>query len=283
MIAVDDAYATCAEITRREARNFSYGIRLLPREKRAAMSALYAFARRVDDIGDGVLPAAERFSALARVRDDVAATASGNPPAGDPVLCALADAMRHYPIAAGELLEVVEGCELDIERQRWETYEELEYYCTCVAGSIGRLSLSIFGSTAAAAPALANRLGIGLQLTNILRDIVEDRDTMGRVYVPRADLARFGCDDDVRGGDEALVALVRFEAERARAAYDEGLDLLRLVDRRSRACVGAMAGIYRRLLRRIEAEPLAVFRTRVGLSVAEKGWVAARALAGARP
>lgn len=275
------AYARCAEITVREARNFSYGIRLLPEEKKQAMSALYAFARRVDDVGDGVLPAAEKLTALGALRRQVGEAAAGRPASDDPVLVALSDALSRFPIPVDALDELIAGCEMDCRQQRYETYDELVVYCRRVAGTIGRCSLGIFGTTRPGeAPALADTLGIGLQMTNILRDLVEDRDVMGRVYLPAADLRRFGCTEEVRGPREALAALVRFEAGRAEAAYAEGLRLLDLLDRRSRACVAAMAGIYHRLLARIEADPLAVFDGRVSLPTAEKAWVAARSLAG---
>ena len=282
MTTIDDAYRTCEEITGREARNFSYGIRLLPRPKRHAMSALYAFARRVDDIGDGDVPIADKLVALGEVRRDIDRLASGNAPASDPVLFALGDARERYPIKPEELVEVVRGCELDGERQRWGTYEELEQYCSYVAGSIGRLSLSIFGTDSPERGSyLANRLGIGLQLTNILRDVVEDREQMGRVYLPKEDLDRFGLSDELIGPSNALADLVHFEAKRASACYEEGFALLHLLDHRSRACVAAMAGIYRRLLARIDADPSAVFSGRVSLPSTEKAWVAALALSGA--
>ena len=282
MTALTEAYAHCEQITKLEAKNFSYGIRLLPNDKRAAMSALYAFARRVDDIGDGDLSVEVKRRELANVRELIEVTAAGSPPVDDPVFVALGDAMSRYPITANELGEIVTGCELDGERQHWDSFAELEYYCTCVAGSVGRLSLAIFGADdMSRASRLANRLGIGLQITNILRDIVEDRETMGRVYLPREDLERFGCDAEARGPIDGLVRLVLFEAARARDAYEEGLGLLDLLDRRSRACVAAMAGIYARLLARIEADPAAVFSRRVSLPSGEKLWVALRALSGA--
>lgn len=283
MISVDEAYARCSAITSAEARNFSYGIRLLPEEKKRAMSALYAFARRVDDVGDGVLPAAEKLTALAGLRALVARAAAGAPEADDPVAVALADALARFAIPPDALSELVAGCEMDCRQQRYETYDDLVVYCRRVAGTIGRCSLGIFGSSDPVhAPQLADTLGIALQVTNILRDLVEDRDVMGRVYLPAEDLARFGCSEDIRGPRDGLASLVRFEAGRAEAAYAEGLGLLDLLDRRSRACVAAMAGIYHRLLRRIESDPLAVFGGRLSLPTAEKAWVAARSLAGAR-
>ena len=278
---VDLAYDRCEAITKVEARNFSYGIRLLPDDKRRAMSALYAFARRVDDVGDGTLPAKEKHDALEAVRDRVRRLVDGPADEDDEIAIALGDSMKRFPIDPDELLEVVDGCEMDCKTTAYATFDELATYCRLVAGSIGRLSLSIFGSNDADAPGLANTLGLGLQVTNILRDIVEDRDVMGRVYLPGEDLARFSCSPDVSGDPEHLSELLRFEAGRARAFYAEGLGLLDLLDRRSRACVAAMSGIYLRLLLRIEARPLAVLERRVSLPSWEKAWVAMRSLAGA--
>ncbi|HXZ83625.1 MAG TPA: presqualene diphosphate synthase HpnD [Acidimicrobiales bacterium] len=276
------AYTRCEAITRREARNFFYGIRLLPGPKRAAMSALYAFARRVDDIGDGAGTTCDKQEALARTRAEIAEMASGNPPREDPVLVALADAMSRYPIPVGALGEIVAGCEMDCRQGSYATFEELIAYCRCVAGSVGRLSLGVFGSAdTVVASELADELGIALQLTNILRDVVEDREQRGRIYLPGEDLARFGCRDDATGPADALVALLRFEASRARRLYQGGLELLELLDRRSRACVAAMAGIYHRILGRIESDPLASLDHRVSLPVWEKALVAARGLTGA--
>lgn len=276
------AYRHCEEITRAEARNFFYGIRLLPRDKRDAMSALYAFARRVDDIGDGTGSSDDKLIALARTRQEIEKVASGNPPAGDPVLIALADAIERYAMPVAALDELVTGCEMDCRKTRYETFDDLVVYCRCVAGSIGRLSVAIFGSNDPdQATVLADTLGIALQLTNILRDIVEDRDQMGRVYLPAEDLARFGCGPDASGPVDALRGLVCFESGRARSHYREGLALLQMLDRRSRACVSAMSGIYARLLARIEKNPLAVLDHRVSVPTWEKAWVAAVSLAGA--
>jgi phytoene synthase len=280
MTTLKAAYARCEEITGTQARNFSYGIRLLPADKRQAMSALYAFARRVDDIGDGSGPDAAKLVALEQAHRDIEAAASGSP-GDDAVLVALCDAIARYSMPVSALHEIVEGCEMDCSRRHYETFDELVVYCRRVAGSVGRLSLSIFGSTSPdRASGLADTLGIALQITNILRDVVEDREVMGRVYLPSEDLLRFGCALDASGPPEALAALIRFEASRAKARYEEGLGLLGLLDHRSRACVGAMAGIYRRLLARIEHRPLEVFERRVSLPGWEKALVAAACLSG---
>lgn len=277
---LDDAYDRCEEITRSEARNFSYGIRLLPTPKRRAMSALYAVARRIDDVGDGDDPPAVKRKALEAIHEDLRAiTADPNAAGEDPVLVALADASRRYPIPMGALHELVDGCGMDVDGARYADFDELVAYCRAVAGTVGRLSLGIYGATdPARAEPLADTLGVALQLTNVLRDVVEDRDAMGRVYLPAEDLARFGCSPDVTGDPDALRALVSFEAARAADWYDRGLALLPMLDRRSRACTAAMAGIYRRLLTRIQADPDAVLRGRVSLPTREKALVAARAL-----
>jgi 15-cis-phytoene synthase len=272
---VDDAYAQCETITNEQAKNFSYGIRLLPKEKRLALSAVYALARRIDDIGDGDLPPARKLEALADVRKAL----DERPGTGDdPVLVAIDDAARRYQLPMEEFGQLVDGCEMDVTGTTYATIDDLVGYCRRVAGSIGRLSLSVFGTTyPESAEPRAEALGVALQITNILRDVVEDRE-MGRAYLPREDAERFGCAPDLSGPPESLAALVGFETTRARTWFGTGLELLPLLDRRSRACVAAMAGIYRRLLGRIEADPALVLQGRLSLSTAEKLRVAGKAL-----
>jgi phytoene synthase len=278
---LDDAYDRCEEITRVEARNFSYGIRLLPAPKRRAMSALYAVARRIDDIGDGAAPGADKLLALAAVRKDLAAVAADPTVASsDPVLVALADACRRFPIPMGALDELIDGCEMDVHGTTYATFDDLVSYCRRVAGTVGRLSLGVYGAIdTPGASSLADALGVALQITNVLRDIVEDRETMGRVYLPSDDIARFGCEPDLSGPADEMAALISWEAARAVDWYDRGLGLLPLLDRRSRACTAAMAGIYRRLLSTIQRDPVSVLRGRLSLPAPAKAMVAARALA----
>ena len=286
--AIQAAYEHCEQVTRTQARNFSYGIRLLPPDKRRALSAVYAVARRIDDIGDGTLPAEDKLSALREVRVQLTRL-PGEDCAGsaDPTFLALADASRRYPIPLGAFGELIDGCEADVRGTSYATFSELEHYCRCVAGSIGRLSLGIFGSREpGVAEPLADALGVALQLTNILRDIREDFGT-GRVYLPAEDLARFGCSMTPGGrdgqaglrADAALEQLVRFEAQRALRWYAVGLRLMPLLDRRSAACTGAMAGIYLRLLERISAEPGAALARRLSVPARAKAMVAVRSLA----
>jgi 15-cis-phytoene synthase len=279
------AYRRCEQITWSQARNFSYGIRLLPAPKRHALAAVYAFARHIDDIGDGPLPAAEKLAALAAARASLAALQDGRPDRTDPVLVALADAAARFAIPLAAFGELIDGCEADVRGARYQTFDELLHYCRCVAGSIGRLSLGVFGTwDAGAAVPLADSLGVALQLTNILRDIREDF-LSGRVYLPEEDLDRFGCRLGLplggNGDAPKLAALVEFEAERARAWYAKGLTLMPLLDRRSAASAGAMAGIYFRLLQHIAAAPAAVLTSRVSLSAGEKALVATQSLTSA--
>jgi phytoene synthase len=327
-VDVPAAYRHCEEITWSQARNFAYGIRLLPPAKRQALAAVYAFARRIDDIGDGDLPAPDKLAALADARASVTTLSAephlpeesilpggngsrpgessrpgekGRPPgdgaAGDLVLVALADAANRFDIPLAAFGELIDGCEADVRGTTYRTFDDLLHYCRCVAGSIGRLSLGVFGTAdiTTAAP-LADALGVALQLTNILRDIREDY-LGGRIYLPAEDFERFGCSlgngalqpgaaehgpgqhEPGNGADgDKLAALVEFEAERASAWYAKGLTLIPLLDWRSAASAGAMAGIYHRLLERIAATPRVVLERRMSLSASEKALVAARSL-----
>ena len=273
-----DAYAECERITWTQARNFAYGIRLLPPAKRRALAVIYAFARRIDDIGDGTLPNEQKIADLEAARRSVLDL---SPDDTDPVLFALADVARNFPVPMAAFGELIDGCVADVNGTSYQTFEDLLYYCRCVAGSIGRLSLGIFGTKADAAHAsgLADSLGVALQLTNILRDIREDNQN-GRVYLPAEDLAKFDLDDLAAPDPPQFAKLMEFQIERARDWYVAGLPLLAILDRRSAACTGAMAGIYRGLLDRIAADPAAVLHGRMSLSGKAKAVVAARALAG---
>jgi len=274
------AYDECEVITKREARNFAYGIRLLREPERRALSAVYAMARRIDDVGDGTAPTADKITALASIRkglDPIPADTE------DPVLVALDDARRRYHLPMESLGDLIDGCEMDVHGTSYTTIDDLVVYCRRVAGSVGELSLAVFGSAdLPTARAHANDLGVALQLTNILRDVVEDRG-MGRVYLPSRDAEAVGCPPDLAGDPAAVAGLVAFECVRAHEWFDRGLQLLPLLDRRSRACVAAMSGIYRHLLVRIERDPIAVTRTRVSLPTWEKLWIALGSLAGSTP
>ncbi len=289
---VESAYRICEGITRAAAKNFAYGIRLLAPPERQALSVVYALARRIDDIGDGDDPPEKKLTELATVRkqlDRLLASPESGGADPDPVMVALADAARGYDLPIGAFIELIDGCEMDVHGTAYETFDELIVYCRRVGGSIGRLSFAVFRpaceraglrpADAQRAIGLADDLGIALQLTNILRDVVEDR-ARGRVYLPATDAATVGCPPDLSGPAEAIAALVHFECEKTAQWFERGWRLLPMLDHRSRACVATMAGIYRRLLARIERDPLAVTRSRVSLPVLEKAWVAARSLVG---
>jgi len=290
---VRSAYRHCEQVTRQQAKNFSYGISLLPGDKRRALSAVYAYARRIDDIGDGTMPADEKLSSLESERGSVSSLTEAVQGSDDseidhdPVLFALRDAATRFPIPVEAFGELIDGCEADVRGVSYATFDDLRYYCRCVAGSIGRLSLGVFGSTdPAKAQDLADALGLAMQLVNIIRDIKEDLGN-GRVYLPAEDLERFDCTLEPGAGQDGkgvmsgrLEELIKFEAERARHWYAIGLTLLPMLDRRSRACTGAMAGIYLRLLDHICAAPHEALEHRMSLPTGEKALVAASALAG---
>jgi 15-cis-phytoene synthase len=293
--AVEHAYRHCQRLTREAAGNFYYGIRLLPRHKRRAMCAVYAFARGVDDIGDGDLPVEQKLDAL---QARAIALDGLSPQSPDLVSVALSDAARRFPLPLDALYELIEGVRMDVAGTRYEHLDELLLYCRHVAGGIGRLCVGVFGSSQLErAWSPANDLGIAMQLTNILRDLAEDAHN-GRVYLPRNELVRFGVLSEAtqsmgqdacqllahRGKDgkasEELQVLICYQAARAREWFDRGQRLLPMLDRRSTACVPAMSGIYRRLLRRLESDPSASLHGRVALPASEKAWVALCALGG---
>ena len=288
-LTAESAYRRCEEITWAEARNFAYGIRLLPSPKRRAMAALYAMARRIDDVGDGDWPHDRKLEALGDLHTSIDALEAGEPAdPTDPVLVGLADAADRYPIPLDVLHEIVEGCRLDVIGTTYETMDDTVRYCRLVAGSVGRLSLGVFGirergrSGAEAAPQLADELGVALQLTNMLRDIGEDH-AMGRIYLPERERERFGLRPGTWAPSDGVAPLVRHVGEQAVTWFERGLVLLDHLDHRSRACTAAMAGIYRRLLDRIVAHPTRPLSMRVRLPAREKALVALRSMAGLRP
>lgn len=279
-MSAEDAYAHCESLTSAAAGNFYYGIRLLPREKRQAMCAVYAFARRVDDIGDGQIHSSEKLELL----DAAARAVEGLSTASiDPVIAALADAQARFALPIDALEDLIAGVRMDVHGATYERFDELLLYCRRVAGSIGRLCVAIFGARDyERAVGLADDLGVAMQLTNILRDLREDADN-GRVYVPREELVRYHLSTDGRymGEEGQLDAFTRYQVRRAGEWFDRGIELVGLLDKRSAACVLAMSGIYRRVLARIQRDPELSRVSRVSLASWEKAWVATRSLAAA--
>ncbi len=290
MISPEAAYRQCEEITWAEARNFAYGIRLLPTPKRQAMAALYAMSRRIDDVGDGDWPQDRKLAALDDLHSVIGRLEAGEvSDPSDPVLVGVANAAARYPIPVAALHEIVEGCEQDVRGQTYLTMNDTIRYCRLVAGSVGRLSLGVFGTKAGRhperegeAPRLADDLGVALQLTNMLRDLLEDH-RMGRIYLPEQERDRYGILPGQWAPPEHVGALVQYVAGQAVTWFERGLVLLGHLDHRSRACTAAMAGIYRRLLNRILAQPTRPLTERVSLPVWEKALVAARSVSGLHP
>jgi phytoene synthase len=269
-MSVAEAYAEVERITRREAKNFAYGIMLLPRAKRRALAAIYAFARRVDDVADGDLPSDDK-----RVRLEELRRALDGEPA-DPVFVALRDARERFGIPREPFAALVDGGLQDVEQSTYADFEELRGYCEKVAGAVGLACVPVYGSSDTEhALTYASELGIALQLINIIRDVDEDR-WLGRVYLPQDELAAFGV-DELHPSPE-FRDLMAFEAERARAHLAEGLRLLESLDRRSALCVGTFAGLYRETLDRIEAGGFDVFGEKTQLSTPRKLAVVARGL-----
>jgi 15-cis-phytoene synthase len=265
-MSVDAAYTEVERITRREAKNFAYGIMVLPREKRRALAAIYAFARRVDDVADGDLPAEEKRARLGELREAL----DGDP--ADPVFVALRDARERFGIPREPLAALVDGGLQDLEQSTYGDFAELRGYCEKVAGAVGLACVPVYGSDDMEH---AMTLGIALQLINIIRDVDEDR-WLGRVYLPQDEIAAFGVKELAPSPE--FRELMAFQAQRARAHLAEGLLLLDSLDRRSALCVGTFAGLYRETLDRVEAGGFDVFGEKTRLSTPRKLAVVARGL-----
>jgi 15-cis-phytoene synthase len=269
-MSVQEAYAEVGRITRREAKNFAYGIMVLPRPKRQAIAAIYAFARRVDDVADGDLPADDKRRQLEELRAALDAAPT------DPVFVALRDARERFAIPREPLEALIDGGLQDTEQSTYRDFAELRGYCEKVAGAVGLACVPVYGSDdTERALTYASQLGIALQLINIIRDVDEDRQ-LGRVYLPQDELAAFEVEE--LAPSPQFRELMAFEAERARTYLAEGLRLLDFLDRRSALCVGTFAGLYRETLDRIEARGFDVFGEKTRLSTSRKLAVVARGL-----
>jgi 15-cis-phytoene synthase len=280
------AYSVCRGITRTAAKNFYYAFLVLPRRKREALCAVYAFMRRCDDITDDAsLSLAERRQKLDTWLDALHAAQQGHP-TDDAILLALTDAQRRFAIPAGLLDELAHGTAMDVEDAeaaaqtngvpglsiQYKTFEDLRLYCYRVASVVGLVCIHVFGYRDPAAEPLAERCGLAFQLTNIIRDVKEDA-AMGRIYLPEEDLAKFGlsASDLLATPDPARFRpLLALEAERAREFYASGDELIPYVSEDSQPALWVLVNIYRRLLEKIAEKQYDVFTGKVGLSRWEK-------------
>ncbi|MGA8869033.1 MAG: phytoene/squalene synthase family protein [Candidatus Sulfotelmatobacter sp.] len=281
------AYSVCRGITRASARNFYYAFVVLPRRKREALCAVYAFMRRCDDIADDPsLSFAERRLRLGSWLDALHCAQQGQP-TDDPILLGLTDAQRRYTIPAGLLDELAMGTAMDVEAAaedpasdsaatgpavRYATFEDLRVYCYRVASVVGLVCIHVFGYRDPAAEPLAEQCGLAFQLTNIIRDVKEDA-AMGRVYLPEEDLAKFGLSAQellAKPDPARFRPLLALQAERARQFYKAGDDLLPYIAEDSQPALWVLVNIYRRLLEKIAQRQYDVFSAKVSLTVSEK-------------
>jgi len=278
------AYSVCKGITRTAAKNFYYAFLVLPRRKRDALCAVYAFMRRCDDIvDDPALSLPERRQKLAAWLDALHLAQQGHP-TDDAILLALTDAQRRYAIPAGLLDELAHGTAMDLEESvapsevagglplHYQTFEDLRVYCYRVASVVGLVCIHVFGYRDPAAEELAERCGLAFQLTNIIRDVKEDA-SLGRVYLPEEDLAKFSLSSgELLGATDAarFRPLLAFEADRAREFYTAGDELLAYISEDSQPALWVLVNIYRGLLEKIAEKQYDVFTAKVALSTWEK-------------
>lgn len=270
------SYAHCRSIARRSASSFYYSFLLLPKPKRMAMCALYAFLRRTDDLGDSSASASERRTSLAAWRESLARSLKGE--YDDPLLPALSDTIREFDVPLAHLEEVIDGVEMDLEPRGYATFAELEQYCHRVASAVGLACLKIWGCTRPRVEEPARRCGVAFQLTNILRDLKEDA-AQNRIYLPREDFERFGyTPDDLRRGvrDDRFRRLMRFEIERAEKYYADGAELVHSLSPDGKRIFGSMVAVYRALLDEIKRLDGDVLTRRVRLSTWQKMRIASR-------
>lgn len=256
--------------------SFYYAFLFLSPPRRAAITAFYAFCREVDDVVDEILDPSIAATKLAWWRTEVAAAFAGQPT--HPVMKALMPHVAAYGITAGHCAAVIEGCQMDLDQSRYLDFAGLARYCHLVAGVVGEVAASIFGRTEEATLQYARKLGLALQLTNIIRDVGDDA-RRGRIYLPVSELQQFEVKAQEilnRGYSDRFTALMRFQAARAHGFYDEALALLPEADRRAQKPGLMMANIYRTLLREIEAEDFRVLHQRVALTPVRKLWIAMR-------
>jgi len=256
--------------------SFYYAFLFLTPPRRAAITAFYAFCREVDDVADDVSDPGVAATKLAWWRGEVGAAFAGNP--SHPAMRALLPHVAAYRIEPAHLLAVIEGCQMDLDQSRYLDFAGLARYCDLVAGVVGEVAANIFGRTLESTIAYAHRLGLAMQLTNIIRDVGDDA-RRGRIYLPMAELKQF----DVKAAEllerkysDRFTALMRFQAERAHRSYDEAFALLGEADRAAQKPGLMMANIYRSLLREIEAEDFAVLHQRISLTPIRKLWIAMR-------
>jgi phytoene synthase len=254
--------------------SFYYAFLFLPPPRRAAITAFYAFCREVDDVVDEVTDPGVARTKLAWWQVEVAQSFAGKP--SHPVMQALMPSVPPFGLVQEQLQAVIQGCQMDLEQTRYLDFAGLQRYCHLVAGVVGEVAARIFGQTQAQTTDYAHKLGLAFQLTNIIRDVGEDA-MRGRIYLPVNELQQF----DVKAHEilqrkhsDRFVALMRFQAQRAHALYDEALALLPDADRRAQKPGLMMASIYRTLLREIERDDFKVLHQRISLTPLRKLWLA---------
>ncbi len=268
---VENSYRYCETVAQREAKNFYYSFRVLPAEKRKAMCAIYSFMRYCDDAVDEPVSLEEKQQSIQKCREEFVSLISGKMPE-NPIMPALGDTLQKYKIPETYFHELMDGMEMDISIDRYETFEDLYQYCYRAASVVGLVTLHVFGFQNREALQYGEYCGIALQLTNIIRDIPEDL-SRGRIYIPREDLKRFQVTEQMLKEGQLkgpLSELLKFESDRAYEYYHRAEPLIPLVDKKSQACLVAMVRIYRSLLDKIVSLHYDIFTQRIRISSCRK-------------
>ncbi|MDP3981704.1 MAG: phytoene/squalene synthase family protein [Chlamydiota bacterium] len=272
---LEASYQYCSQVAKNEAKNFYYGFLPLPKDKRRGLYALYAFMRHCDDLADD--PHQDKKNMLDSWRALTVKALEGHQ-SDAPQMPALVDCLERFQIPQHYIFELIDGVEMDLHIQRYNTFTDLYQYCYRVASVVGLCCLYIYGFDDPQAKRIAIDCGIAFQLTNILRDIKEDA-ARNRIYLPLEDLERFGYkEDELMKGvtNDAFIALLSYEVTRAKSYFENGFKLINMVHRDSRSALRTLISIYQKLLEKINKNKGSILQERIQLSQTEKIWILMR-------
>ena len=271
---LESAYSVCEQITQSSAKNFFYAFRVLPKEKRSAIYVVYVFCRMCDDIADGTLPNQAKFDKLQEIAKFFNRPFNKSIDSESPVFLALHDVIIKYKIPKNYFTEFIDGMIMDQTINRYSDFSELELYCHKVASVVGLICIEIFGYKDKSNNifASADKLGIAMQLTNIIRDIKDDIKR-NRIYIPQSDLLKFGyTETQLKESvyNKRFCSLMEFQTQRIRSLFNDSRELDQLINEDSRSCIKILRSLYLKILYKIEASEYDLYGPEISLSKKEK-------------